>query len=776
MRAFPGFRPVTLLLSILLGLGGCGWYTNSAVDQAGEIPNSNQGSSGQIIDDDEDEDDTPVTPTDPNEIRLFVKATTGMQEASVSQWLWELLTPPAAYALSSGSSVTNARITVEQLDFQGDIVAGNLINPSDYTVFLRDDGAYSIRFQAGIPSRLDLVIVARLTNGTQLRHALPNQKGSINIDAGSEYAVRTFYASLESADQLAALTDCGEDDTACEDQKALRMTNWLAMMAAIQDFEITLPDTDDLDDALARLDARLDVRDYAEQFSATILEDKLGVVAGGAITPVMEARDGTYNSVYFALGLNQGVADDSSVVFTRRANEPLPVTNADVTSLTYPNFVFSPTILGVINNLLVETLPFTRQSASLQSPATYVAGPVPAVADINKFIGTTISFMNSAGFMDLARRQIQAVTRESSSSPSGWLTNPHYTRVYTTRNASSTESSDSMATAFWSTGQLLSLEKEGANYRRLGIEEELNTFGWIFHSLTSADTEPFSAALLDGEEYMVVSLEHTSGLDPALAWSGSIDYWTVADETVTSLQPLTTDPENAGGSDVFTTAILQRTGSDEAVDIELSRAAASTLPLQALPTVVYNTNSKAFDDKFRGRLAVGDWIGMSDPLGNVLTFNTSNNGGLAHAVKVSQSVPDLAEATFTLYGNSVSIDADTTRYHNHNLGELRFAQGDVTLTLRERTVTADHSSLEVSAPADTSDAYALSPVTTTPALGAIRNQIALSFPDPTGGDTLLHLEGAAASDGNLLVLRLRYGNQIGLLYGFRTLALTENSN
>jgi hypothetical protein len=779
MTFFSRVSALSFGLAAILALSACGWETNSAVDQAGEIPKANPPGSGEIITDDDGlENETPTTPNDPNEIRLFVEATQGMQQASTTQLLWELLTPAAAYALEAGDKVTNARITVRQVNFQGNIISGNAITAADYSVFLGEDGAYSIRFQNGIPDRLDLVIVAELRNGVILRYGLPNQKSSILINAGSEYAVRKFFSTLTSAQQLQSLTECATSDTECASQNQLRMTNWLAMMAAIQDFEITLPEDASLEEALQLLDNTLAVKDYAEQFSTTIVETKLGVVNGSAITPVMDARDGTYNSIYFALGLNQGISDaGQSIVYTHRANEPLTSTSGDRTTLTYPNLVFSPTILGVINNLLVETLPFTRTSTELAAVANYVQGPAPGTADINRFIGASISFMNSAGFMDLARLQIQSITQEATDFPTGWLTNPHYTKLYTSRNSASPLSSDSMVTAFWSTGQLLQLAKEGANYKRLAVDEEMNTFGWIFHSLTSPETQPFTASILDGQKYMVISLKNSFGLDPAMSWDASIDYWSVAGGSITSLQPLSTDSENAGGADVFTKLFLQRSTTDLGLGLAESRdSGAINLTLEALPNVVYSTTSKTYEDKFTGRLGVGEWTGISDPRGNVLSFNTENGGGIAHAVKVSNSVPALTNATYTLYGNSVSTEAGITRYHNHNLATLRFGEGEATLTMREATVTADHNSLQVSEPVDTSNLYTLTPATLLPPVGAIRNQIALEFTDPQGGSTPLVLEGAAASNGHLLVLRLRYGNRVGLLYGFKTLELTENSN
>lgn len=301
--------------------------------------------------------------------------------------------------------------------------------------------------------------------------------------------------------------------------------------------------------------------------------------------------------------------------------------------------------------------------------------------------------------------------------------------------------SDSLATAFWSTGQLLELEKNGANYDRVQKLEDLNTFGWIFHSMISEDSDPFSISALDGDSYTVISLTNELDESQALNWSSSIDYWSVDGSTVVTQQPLTTDPENAGGADIFTTLTLARSLTDVGQDLEESSTAETeAMTVDALPSLVYSQTNKNYDEKYRGRLQVSDWVGMSDPLGNVLTFNVGNGKGIAHAVRVSTQVPDIANATFTLYGNTISTDDDHTYYHNHNRSTLTFSGGTATLNLKEYTVSADHQTRAVSVPEDTSAAYTVQPTATIPALGAIRNQIALNFADPKGGSEPFVLE------------------------------------
>lgn len=768
---------VLLVVLALVGLAGC--FTNESTELVEKSNGQTPVSPGNPNNPNDPDDSLPPVPVNPTEIRLFVEATPGMNAATTAQRLWQLLTPTPAYALEAGNRLSTATLSVRQLDYQGNLVSGG-VDPRSYTVFLNSDNSYTLRFDSGIPDRLDLVIVAQLTNGTLLRHGLPNRNKSIRVNAASEYVVRELFSRFESASQLQSLSQCASGDTACTAQKTLRMTNWELLLENVQTFELDLPEIGDLASVLEFLDQQLLFRDYVDQFAETVLEDKLQVVDGSSITPVMDARDGSYNALYFALGLNQGRPsdDEQSVVFSRRANAVKESRSGTVVSYTYPNFVFSPTILGFSNSLLVESLTFTRRANALIGPADYLAEALPTQADVNQFVGTTISFMNSQGYLDLGRLQVQAITRENEASPRGWLTNPHYTRLYSMRNAGNALSSDSMASAFWSTGQLFELTKDGSRFERVRVEEDLNTFGWIFHSRISPDSAPFSIDQLDGADYVTLSLEQRPGEDPLLAWQSAIAYWDINDGTVTSLQPLAGEAPNTGGEDLFRTFTLERTLSDATDTLLVSRQDnAQEFAATALPSLRYNQQTSNYDEKFTGRLQVGEWVGMSDPDGNVLSFNTANGSGIAHAIRVQTTgAPNLAGARFVLYGNSISTTDDETAYHNHNRSTLVFDDDSATLTLTQNTVVANHDDRSVTVPRD--DSALLTPVSTSTAqsLGSIRNLLTLEFDDPAGNGEPLVLDGAIASGGNLLVLRVRQDQRVGLLYGFRELELTEESN
>ena len=156
----------------------------------------------------------------------------------------------------------------------------------------------------------------------------------------------------------------------CGSRVQLRMTNWVAMMAALQDFEITIPDNYDVE-AIALLDNKLEVRDYAERFVDTIRETKLNVVSTRLNRPChgWDARRHLQLGLLCA-GPEQGVNNgDTTAVLAVEGSKTLPITSGDVTQYTYPSFVFSPTILGGLT-IYWRNPPFTRDTLALTSRIT----------------------------------------------------------------------------------------------------------------------------------------------------------------------------------------------------------------------------------------------------------------------------------------------------------------------------------------------------------------------------------------------------------------------
>ncbi|ABC31965.1 hypothetical protein HCH_05291 [Hahella chejuensis KCTC 2396] len=768
-------KKISGLLLLASVLSACGGGDESLDGAGGYTPPKNDNKVDPPAGDASGE--TPPDPIDARQVNVAVLATPGMQEATVAQKILNAFLPASAYAISAGDKVA-ANLSVQQLDYRGNVISGGVISSNDYSVNRSSDGSYTITFDGSIPQRIDLVIAAELSNGSVIRTGLPNANKGILITAASEYAVRDFFSSLSSQAELDGMMPCNDGGDSCGSQAAARMLNWAALMNGVQDFEVTLPDNADLEETMAFLGDNELFDDFVDQFIATIRETKIDGATSTSIAPVLENRAGLYNSVLFAAGLNQGLPNGSpTVVFSNRIATIKTNTSAEVTTYSYPIASFTATVLGIINNIIVEQVPWERHSLTQVSDDVFNPGAQAEEDDINAHVGSTLTYLSPSGFFDMARLQTQFITREDSVSPTGWLTNPFYTRLYTTKSTNDdSTSSPSMASAYLSDGFAIELAaKSTGGYSRELTLEKLNTFGWLFHSRQSSD---FSTSVIDGGDYGVISLRQKLDTDPVMSVTGTIHHWQATSSNIAQTQPAPV----AGDPDIYHTYQMSRSADGSASGVGVSTETPESLALERLPTIKYNNDDKAYETQYTGRIKAGAATGVSDPSGNVLSFNIDSETegqGIIHAVRLSDTDINYTGASYVLYGNSFGISAGATVFGNHNLSTLTFDDASVaTLHLNERRVTQTIGSQTLSDIENHDGDYSLTPQASPAAnTGADRNLLKLDFtdPQPAGGETLT-MEGFAASGGNLLVLLVRYGDRIGLVYGFKQQALTANSD
>ncbi|WP_026180291.1 hypothetical protein [Hahella ganghwensis] len=770
-------RHFLIFLAVLfsLSLSGCGGGEES-LDGLG----THQPPSG--------DDDGVEDPVASNEINLKVEATSGMSSATTAQRLFNLLTPNKAYAIDAGDSV-NADIKVRHLSRDGEVLFDNVITEGDYFVVDNENGTYTIVFDNSIPDRIDLAIIATLSNGTVLRRGLPNSAEGIVINAATEYAVQQFFSSFDNQSELDALLPC--TTSGCEDQSDIHMLNWLALNNAVMDFEITIPDSYDLDEAVALLDSNTLVKDYVDQFIETIKEDKVESIEDTTIAPALSNRSGNYHSILFAMGLNQGLPDESdadnkTIVFSNQTSDVLTNTESDVTSYIYPKIVVSTSILN-FNPVMIEQIPWSRNSLTQLSDNTFDISSTIIDTETNRQEGSVFTYLSPRGHFDMARLQTQVVTQESSASPTGWLNNPFFTRYYTTKAANDDdETSEGIASAYISDGLVFRLSEDtGGDYQREETLEKSHTFGW-FYSLKMTDSDDFSLDTLDDASYGVIHLTQSLQTTQPVDLNAGIEQWEVNGNEVVVTQP------TLGGSDpeIFNTYGTGRNTDLTANTVSLVAANDGSYSLSALASP---SNINASADNFKGRIQLdnwassgddrGDWVGASDPLGNVLVLRTdseTSGQGIAHAVRISDANISLANNRYYLYGNSFRATDTETVLSNYNLSTLEFDNdGDTaTLSVKELRVTQTINDPELSDISNNTSDYTVQP-TASPASNTnpdYRNLLKLDFADPTGGTDNFILEGFIASEGKVLILRLRYGENLGILYGFLEQELTASSD
>src|SRR5690606_11181795 len=182
------------------------------------------------------------------------------------------------------------------------------------------NGIHTINFTNRYESRIDLAIEATLPGGTTLRRPLPNttRTGPTNnkvphsVNVATEYAMRSFFDYVEQDQQhrehFDQLLNCPQLALECRTQAATALANLLALSEGTSDFEISIPEEYDLEEAIDYLESHLDLRRFVEKSSKSVLAKTLGgQTSDGEIPDVLDSVVGNYNGVSYALELNQGL-------------------------------------------------------------------------------------------------------------------------------------------------------------------------------------------------------------------------------------------------------------------------------------------------------------------------------------------------------------------------------------------------------------------------------------------------------------------------------------
>ncbi len=776
-----------LFLLVFTALAACGGGDDS-LDGLGTFePPDNQSPDGE-------DNQAPDNPADVNTIVVAVEATEAMLAPTLAQRVIDFLLPAKAYAEVEAGGRVLADITVEQVNYRGEPISNGIITTGDYDVFYDSvERNYSIRFNGSIPSRLDLVIFAELDNDVILRRALPNTNVGIRVNIVTEHVVNRFFSEelFDSQADLDELINCVESDSDCQTQAQIHLTNWLSLNDSVLIYELEFTDSDDKADALAKLQANPLLEDYISRFMQASIEPKLPPLAGDTSSPVINNRVGKYNTVMLSLGLNQGRPESSSgnrtTVFSNRISKVKETLLGDIPSYTLPSVTLAGGGFSIFPDTLVELIPWQRHSMTQTGASRFTLNNGPLESEITcssaqlssnneiSCIGGTFPYLSSVGLYDSPRSRIQTITQAKGVAPNGWNTNPFFQQYYTVKGDNNSGfPSESLASAYLSNGRIYSLTPEDFS-ERLAVLEQVYTAGWVFSTKETEDStanedDGFELDTLNLENYGVIHFGQAFADEPLIAVQAGLSYWRFSDNEVDA----TAGPENN-----LQTFQLQRSADLTTSGILNSPTAADSYLLDQLSNAI----SAEAADVYEGRISLTDnngdvWEGNSDPLGNILALvRDSELSGQSIAIAVkSSSQPNLSNATYRITGNSFGLSSEATWLDNHNFSHLDFdAQGNAQLTLESRRISQQPGSSLLSDPAVVQ--FPVQPIATPAVAGkGIPNHLELSFSDPSGGEIPLNLEGFAASNDNLLILIMRYGEQLGLLFGYKEQNLTADSD
>lgn len=714
--------------------------------------------------------------------------------------------------IDNEGNLLSADIKVRQFMASGESFDGFAVAESDYQVALGDNGRYTVAFEKAIPTRLDLWFEATLSDGTVLRRGLPSSDRNVEISPKTEYAVRDFLAAINgNSTRLNALIPCPTRDDNCQIQDDTILRYWRALFATTEEFDLGLSASLGLEASLAALGQQPVFSNTVDQLVTTIIADKVPNPSSAEDTnQKLLDRAGTYHSASFTMSLGQGMPGTASpsAVFANTLDTIVAVSSTTAEAqLAYPQLTYTPAIVSRIT----ETIPFSRLSNTRRADGQYTLPVDPeSQSEINFLARGIPTVLRRDANFELTQLEVQDVVGEQSAAPTGYVSEPYSALLYSLRGNTSggdergESFSDSLASAFFQNAEFVELvDQSGSGLQRAQTLENVHAVTWNFHSKRTTfgnenvERRDFSLERVAEARFGFVSISELFGVDPAVSLFSSIELWrfNAAGNSVSVSRPDASAADNLGGHPIFYTLRSALLSSDTPVPPAIIGESPATLDAALLfnrQLVTGLDNVQRQEDIPRGRLRVGNLRGFSDAAGNILTFSMDDQAtaefggdigtgpfpvrgrGIGHAVRLTTEQPELANKRYRLAGHTLGFLPAVNRLSSFDDSILSFsADLTPTLTLVERFAEQVAGTVEVRP----FSGRTLGTVTATAsplAAGPVGNAVAMTFPDPTGGAEPVKLEGFVSADEALLILRMRYGDRIGLVYGFLERVLPVN--
>src|SRR5690606_37306236 len=445
------------------------------------------------------------------------------------------------------------------------------------------------------------------------------------------------------------------------------------------DFEISIPEEYDLEEAIDYLESHLDLRRFVEKSSKSVLAKTLGgQTSDGEIPDVLDSVVGNYNGVSYALELNQGLQQpEQPTAILRNWSSSFSEVQTD-SKITYqaPSLTVANMGFNIISSLLVGAVPSVHQTLALTDSTPEITsspeGERNLIDQTNTYAGYTLQ-----GTYDYGLLQHQSLTGEKKASTEtiGWLNNPYFNSLY------DATAQGALLTARVTTGLAFRLSGAQAPYKREELREKLNRFTFSAYSkradVSQTDSSKgFDPARLQGKRYGVVMLTqkfNESG-DPVTA-AGSIRHWEM-DLSGFELEDTLPVP-TASDLDIFRSWTPSYDGSglaDSQNSTPIERGYEALLSRLTQDNTAYSARTGLL------KLTTGteSWEGISDPNGELLSFaiNTASDGqGIAHAIPlltdVGLSAPGNGD-TFRLMGNGIGFTSNENYLYHVDDSSLKF--------------------------------------------------------------------------------------------------------
>ncbi|WP_225314245.1 hypothetical protein [Marinobacter halotolerans] len=524
-------KPFALLVSSSLLLSACSLGSDALEDAAGR---SNSFPPAQ------------------NSLDDFTPSSTGDSSNSAnleSNQIRVTLEVPASVAGEDGEE-TRRNLRIVEPESLEVYETDQSLNPLDYPnvrIQSAQNNRRIITFENGLPLAPTVIIEATY-GGETLRSLAADADRDVKINPFSEYLASEVLSSYSSS-ELNRILDCVNDS---EGSLCLNKYVWGTLADQVHDFEIDIPGTLNVPQAVSFLGERGDFASYVSSMAEYAL---LGRSSSGKIS----ASSADYNTALWIAELGQTFRESTlagSGQWGVRSATEKTVSDLNGTGYFYPGLTLTSfDVFGISVTSLASDIPYNRK--------TLIHTATDDFFERNAWkINTHSSSPGAATIEDntrlLAGRALyQSITGQGSSETIGWTRNPYYLNAYVSEPAEGSEKPDRVVSGYFTAGKAIELVPESGDLKR---DQLLEDHYMSVLELNLLQSEDFEIGTLNSRDYNVVYLateikECYPGNCEAtevMAIESGIGSWEISGDSVTQvLTTLSLARDNDGVVDPF---------------------------------------------------------------------------------------------------------------------------------------------------------------------------------------------------------------------------------
>ena len=506
--------PSVVLLSSLLSaailLTGCS-LDNDALDDAASRGNS--------------------FPPGENALSDFSESSTGDSSQSSELESNQIrVTLEVPQAVGSGGEQTRRNLRIVEPDDLTVYETDQTLRPLEFpSVSIRPEGNNRsvITFNDGLPLGPDIIIEASY-GGARIRSLAADADRDVKINPFSDYLASEALTSYSAA-EFQQILDCVNDAAG---SLCLNKYVWGTLADQVHDFEIDIPGTLNIQQAVEFLGERADFASYVSSMADYAL---LGQESSGKIS----ASSADYNTVLWIAELGQTFREASlanSGQWGVRSAAEKTVSDINGTGYFYPGLTLTSfDVFNIFVTSLASDIPYNRETLIHSATNEYF--------ERNGWeLNTHSSAPGAATLADdsrlLAGRALfQSITGQGSAQTIGWTRNPYYLDAFTSTPEEDSDTPDRVVSGYFTAGKAIELVSEN---RQLKRESTLEDHYLSALELNLLRAEDFQIGTLDNRAYNVVYLSAKMNECSALGCSDNVMViesgvgdWVISGQTIT---------------------------------------------------------------------------------------------------------------------------------------------------------------------------------------------------------------------------------------------------